>query len=102
MTDDDLPFLAALYASTRAEEVAATGWPIHEQREFLAMQHEAQHRHYQSHYGGAEWMVVERNAEPIGDSIYTRRRRDSHRRHFIDARASRFGSGRRNPLGFDR
>ena len=27
MIEDDLPFVADLYASTRAEEVAATGWP---------------------------------------------------------------------------
>ena len=32
MTDDDLPFVAALYASTRAEEVAPTGWPPEMQR----------------------------------------------------------------------
>lgn len=62
----DLPFLAALYASTRAEEVAATGWPAEIQRQFLAHQFEAQHRHYMAHYPGAEWLVIEQAGEAIG------------------------------------
>jgi ribosomal protein S18 acetylase RimI-like enzyme len=66
MTDDDLPFLDALYASTRAEEVAMTGWPPEMQRQFLAQQFDAQHRHYMRHYPEAEWLIVERGGEPIG------------------------------------
>ena len=65
-TDDDLPFLAALYASTRAEEVAVTGWPEDIQRQFLTQQFEAQHRHYRAHYPDAEWLVVERGGEQVG------------------------------------
>lgn len=66
MTADDLEFMAALYLSTRAEEVAATGWPVEAQRQFLLQQFDAQHRHYQAHYPDAEWLVVERGAERIG------------------------------------
>jgi RimJ/RimL family protein N-acetyltransferase len=66
MVDADLPFAAALYASTRAEELAQTGWPIEQQQAFLAQQHEAQHHHYRSHYDGAEWLIVERGGEAIG------------------------------------
>lgn len=66
MTDDDLPFVAALYASTRAEEVAATGWPPEIRSAFLTQQHEAQHRHYRTHYPDGEWLIVERSGEPIG------------------------------------
>jgi ribosomal protein S18 acetylase RimI-like enzyme len=66
MSDDDLPFVEALYASTRAEEAATTGWPPAEQRAFLAQQHQAQHRHYRSHYADAEWLIVERDGEAIG------------------------------------
>ncbi len=66
MVDEDLPFLAALYASTRAEEVAQTGWPPETQRAFLAQQHHAQHHHYQTYYTGAEWLIVERAGERIG------------------------------------
>ena len=66
MTEEDLPFAADLYASTRAEEVAQTGWPPAQQHAFLMQQHEAQHHHYRSHYDGAEWMIVERDGERIG------------------------------------
>lgn len=66
MTDDDLPFVACLFASTRAEEVAATGWPPETQRAFLDQQHRAQHQHYRNVYPGAEWLIIERGAEAIG------------------------------------
>jgi ribosomal protein S18 acetylase RimI-like enzyme len=66
MTDADLPFAAALYASTRAEELAQTGWSMEQQQAFLATQHEAQHHHYRTHYDGAEWLIVEREGEAIG------------------------------------
>lgn len=64
--DADLPLLAETYASTRREEVAATGWPQEIQAAFLAQQFEAQHQHYRTHYTGAEWLVIERNGEPVG------------------------------------
>ena len=66
MTDEDMPFLAALYFSTRAEEVAQTGWPAEMQQQFLAQQFDAQHRHYQRHYADAEWLVIARGGEAIG------------------------------------
>jgi len=66
MTDDDLPFVAALYASTRAEEVAATGWPPDAQAAFLDQQHRAQHQHYRNVHADAEWLIVERGGEAIG------------------------------------
>ncbi len=66
MTDDDLLFVAELYASTRAEEVAVTGWPIEHQRAFLAEQHDAQHRHYRIHYADALWLILERDGVPVG------------------------------------
>jgi GNAT superfamily N-acetyltransferase len=64
--EEDLPFLAQVYASTRLEEVAGTGWPPEMQRSFLLHQFEAQHRHYRGTYHGAEWLVVERGGEPVG------------------------------------
>ena len=65
-TEADLPFLASVYASTRLEEVAATGWPMEMQLQFLAHQADAQHRHYRGHYPDAEWLVIERGGEAIG------------------------------------
>lgn len=66
MTDEDLPFVARLYASTRAGEVAATGWPPETQAAFLDQQHRAQHAHYRGAYAAGEWLIVERGADSIG------------------------------------
>ena len=69
MTDDDLPFSAAVYASTREEELAPTGWAPELKQAFLAQQHEAQHHHYRSHYPGAEWLIVKRGGERLGPPL---------------------------------
>jgi GNAT superfamily N-acetyltransferase len=74
----DLPFIAALYASTRAEEVAATAWPEELQQAFLAQQHQAQHNHYQAHYPTALWLIVEAAGEPIGRLYLDEREGDLH------------------------
>ncbi|MEA3064606.1 MAG: hypothetical protein QOJ27_1052 [Sphingomonadales bacterium] len=65
-TEADLPLLASIYASTRLDEVAASGWPMEMQLQFLAHQADAQHRHYRGHYPDAEWLVIERGGEAIG------------------------------------
>lgn len=65
-TEEDVPFLATVYASTRIEEVAATGWPEEMQVQFLTHQADAQHRHYRRTYPNAEWLVIERGGEAIG------------------------------------
>lgn len=66
MTEADLPFTTRLYASTRIEELAQTGWPVEACLAFLAQQHTAQHIHYQQHYQGMEPLIVERENAPIG------------------------------------
>lgn len=65
-TDDDLPFVAALYASTRADELAATGWPEEMRAAFLAQQHQAQHAHYRAVHPDGEWLLIEQGGAPIG------------------------------------
>ena len=62
----DIPFLFRLYASTRAEEVASTGWPPEAQLQFLQHQFEAQHHHYKTYYPDAEWLVVEHGGASVG------------------------------------
>ncbi len=62
----DIAFLGALYASTRADEMAAVGWPDAEKAAFLDMQFQAQHRHYRAHYPDAEWLVVSFDGEQAG------------------------------------
>ena len=66
ITDSDLPFLFEVYASTRAEELAPTGWPVEVKVQFLQQQFAAQHDHYQRHYPDAEWLVIERGGESVG------------------------------------
>jgi ribosomal protein S18 acetylase RimI-like enzyme len=66
MIDADLPFAAALYASTRAEELAPLPWPAEVKQAFLAQQHAAQHAHYRQHYRAMEAMIVERRQAAIG------------------------------------
>lgn len=66
MSDADLPFTAALYASTREEELAPVPWPDEAKRAFLAQQHAAQHAHYQQHYKGMDAAIVERGGAAIG------------------------------------
>jgi GNAT superfamily N-acetyltransferase len=65
-TDEDGPFLEALYASTRSGELAMTGWPEVQQRAFLTQQYQAQHAYYRTQYPDAEWLILERDGEPIG------------------------------------
>ncbi|MEZ5581754.1 MAG: GNAT family N-acetyltransferase [Candidatus Competibacteraceae bacterium] len=62
----DLPFLEALYASTRHQEMAATGWNEQRIAEFLSMQFRAQHYHYQRHYPNACFDLIVIDDEPIG------------------------------------
>lgn len=64
--DADLPFLRALYESTREDELAPVPWSDAERRAFLDMQFEAQHRHYAQAYAHPEFAVIERDGRPIG------------------------------------
>jgi ribosomal protein S18 acetylase RimI-like enzyme len=70
--DADLPFLSDLYASTRWEELAPVPWSEADKRRFLHQQHTLQHRHYQTHYADAEFLLLQRDGEPIG-RIYVHR-----------------------------
>lgn len=65
-SEEDLPFLAAVYASTREDEVALTGWSGEMRQAFLRQQHEAQHAHYANVYADAERLIMVRSGEAIG------------------------------------
>lgn len=65
-TEGDQPFVLALYVTTRADEVASTGWPQAMQDAFLAQQHRAQHGWYRATYPDGEWLIIERAGAPIG------------------------------------
>lgn len=66
MTDEDLPFVASVYASTRREELAPAGWPRELEDAFLGQQHEAQHSYYRATYDGADWLIIERGGTAVG------------------------------------
>jgi ribosomal protein S18 acetylase RimI-like enzyme len=66
IVSDDRAFLARVYASTRAAELALTDWSQAQKDAFVAMQFDAQHRHYQDHYTGAAFQVILYGGAPIG------------------------------------
>ncbi|MEM6620721.1 MAG: N-acetyltransferase [Pseudomonadota bacterium] len=65
-TKADNKVLARIYASTRAEEVARTGWDQTRQRDFLQMQFDAQDVHYKAHYPDAAWLLIVQGIIPVG------------------------------------
>jgi GNAT superfamily N-acetyltransferase len=54
----DEEFLCSVYASTRAAELAVTGWSDEQKAAFLRSQFDTQHRYYRENYRGAEFSVV--------------------------------------------
>lgn len=62
----DRGFLAEIYASTRAEELQATGWADEQKTQFCEMQFDAQDAHYRQHYPTAECLVIEADGVPAG------------------------------------
>lgn len=63
---DDEAFIYTVYASTRADEVAAAPWSDAQREVFLKMQFAAQQRHYQGYYPGALHQIILLGEQPIG------------------------------------
>jgi ribosomal protein S18 acetylase RimI-like enzyme len=78
LTESDLPFLARVYASTRAEELGVTDWSDEQKAAFMEAQFRAQHAHYQQYYPKADWLVTVRAGEDIG-RLYIERWPSQHR-----------------------
>jgi ribosomal protein S18 acetylase RimI-like enzyme len=66
VTPLDDSFLAGVYASTRAEELAPTGWSDEQKADFCRRQFDAQTAHYSANYPKASFQVIERDGQPIG------------------------------------
>ena len=66
ITPEDELFLRRLFASTRAEELAITGWSDEQKAAFCRMQFDAQSAHYQKHYADASFDVIERDGVAAG------------------------------------
>src|SRR5262249_33642767 len=71
----DLAFLERVYASTREDELAVTGWSPEQKAAFLAMQFHAQHVYYQQHYPHCRFDIVEVEGLPAGRLYVDRTRR---------------------------
>jgi ribosomal protein S18 acetylase RimI-like enzyme len=65
-TDADRDFLFAVYASTRADELALVPWDDATKHAFLAQQFDAQDVHYRRHYPRASYDVILAGDEPAG------------------------------------
>jgi ribosomal protein S18 acetylase RimI-like enzyme len=79
ITDADLPFLARVYASTRADEMAVVTTMTDAQKAaFLAAQFQLQHSHYQKYYPEGDWLVTMRDGQDIG-RLYIERWPSQHR-----------------------
>ena len=66
ITPADDSFLAGVYASTRAEELAITGWSEQQKTAFCRMQFDAQSADYRQNYPGALFQIIERDGVSIG------------------------------------
>jgi ribosomal protein S18 acetylase RimI-like enzyme len=64
--DADRPALMALYATTRADELAAQPWPEATKAQFVAQQYELQHRHFVGQFPAAEFLIVQRAGAVVG------------------------------------
>jgi ribosomal protein S18 acetylase RimI-like enzyme len=76
--DADLPFLARVYASTRADELAVTSMTDAQKAAFLDAQFQLQHAHYQKYYPQADWLLTARGGEDVG-RLYIERWPSQHR-----------------------
>lgn len=63
---EDTELLVAVYASTRAAELASTDWTEEQKDQFCRMQFQAQDTHYRQHYPGAQFAVIMNGAQAAG------------------------------------
>lgn len=63
---DDMPFIEHLYAGSRANEMARSGWQAAQIAAFLSQQFHAQHTYYQTHYHDAQFLIIEQAGQAIG------------------------------------
>jgi ribosomal protein S18 acetylase RimI-like enzyme len=75
---DDSGFLYRLYCTTRQREMALVDWSERQKEEFLQMQFNAQHSHYQENFPQASFDIIEEQEKAIG-RLYVDRRKDEIR-----------------------
>jgi len=93
ITANDSDFLFAVYASTRADEVAQlTQWSEAQRQAFLQQQFAAQHTYYQAQFEAAEFCLICHHDEPAG-RLYIELRSDEIRLIDIALLPSQRGNG---------
>ncbi len=75
-TEADAEFLYHVYASTRAAELAMTGWSDEQKEQFCRMQFRAQTTDYLANYPNAQRSIIERSGTPVGRLIVDRVERE--------------------------
>ncbi|HEU5036364.1 MAG TPA: GNAT family N-acetyltransferase [Nocardioides sp.] len=78
VTDDDRPFLIALYASTRAAELDQVVWAPGQREAFVRMQYDAQDVSYRTQNPEGAFDIIEVAGRPVG-RLYVDRRVDEIR-----------------------
>ena len=68
----DEPFLEAVYADSRRDEIAMLGWGKEQENAFFTMQFRMQTQAYKWQFPDADYYVVEQNQKPIGRLIVNR------------------------------
>ena len=75
-TWDDLEFLYQVYAGTRCEEMARTGWGETQIEEFLRMQFQLQHVQYLDRFKNAAFDIIYVDKTPVGRLYVDRGKKD--------------------------
>src|SRR5262249_26367392 len=75
---DDAAFLSEVYASTRTQELAVVDWDEADKTAFLHQQFTAQHQFYQERYTQTDFLIILRDAVPVG-RLYVARWQDEIR-----------------------
>lgn len=68
----DEEFLHAVYASTRADEMALVPWTEEQKAAFVQMQFRAQRQSYLNQYPLAQYYIIEQGGQPVGRMIVDR------------------------------
>jgi len=68
----DALFLFELYASTRQQELEATGWPVALQEAFLRTQFNAQSLGYKNTFPNAEFAIISLGPQAVGRIVINR------------------------------
>lgn len=79
--EEDEEFLIAVYASTRADELAQTPWAREQRDAFVRLQFAAQKQHYAAEYPEATHDVICHGEIPVG-RLYLARKADAL--HILD------------------